>query len=168
MSRTKKFPWLSLCLIAVVYGVFGWIVARSSVTWSEELVEQAKVWGLILDDEYATFIIDLLGAALILVIAVGLTAPIALITIFFGIWLKSETKAWFSILGWAFAIVFIIRWINYFARFLLLLCAALLGRLELQAAGYNNWQTFTILSLICLGGFGGGVLSFMLLSAGNR
>jgi hypothetical protein len=168
MSRTKKFPWLSLCLIVVVYGVFGWIVARSSVNWSEELVEQGKAWGLVLDDEYATFIIDLLGIALILAIAVGLTAPIALITICFGIWLRSETKAWFSILAWAFAVVFIIRWINYFAKFLLLLCAALLGRLELQATGYNNWQTFTILSLISLGGFGGGVLSFMLMNAGNR
>ncbi|NJK48362.1 hypothetical protein HC931_09375 [Candidatus Gracilibacteria bacterium] len=168
MSRTKKFSWLSLCLIVVVYGVFGWIVAQSSVSWSEDLVEQGKAWGLILDDKDATVIIDLLGVALILIIAVGLTAPIALSAIFFGIWLRSETKAWFSILGWAFAVVFIIRWIAYFAKFLLLLCAALLGRLELQGAGYNNWQTFIILSLICLGGFGGGVLSFMLLSAGNR
>jgi hypothetical protein len=168
MSRTKKFSWLSLCLIVVVYGVFGWIVAQSSVSWSEDLVEQGKAWGLILDDEDATVIIDLLGVALILIIAVGLTAPIALIAIFFGILLRSETKAWFSILAWAFAVVFIIRWIAYFAKFLLLLCAALLGRLELQGAGYNNWQTFIILSLICLGGFGGGVLSFMLLSAGNR
>jgi len=162
MSRTQTLPFLSCSLILLTYGVFGWIVAQSSIIWSEWLVEQGKAWGWVIDDESAYIIVDLLGAALILLIAIALTAPIALITIFFGSWLRSEAKAWISILGWSFAVVFIIRWINYFTKLLVLLCAALLGRLELQAAGYNNWQTFIILSLVCLGGFSSGVLSFMM------
>jgi hypothetical protein len=160
MIAKKKIPWLALGLVLLVYGVFGWAVAESSIVWSEAIVEQGKNWGLIIDDEYASAIIDILGAALIIAIALGLTAPIALVTIFFGSWQKSETKAWISILGWAYAVVFILRWIHYFARFLVLLCAALLGRLEFQSAGYNSWQTFVILTLACLGGFGLGVFSF--------
>jgi hypothetical protein len=161
MSVPKKLPWLSFCLVLLTYGIFGWAIAQSSISWSESIVEQGKTWELIIDDESAYIIIDLLGVGLILLIAIALTAPIALMTIFFGSWLTSETRAWISILAWAFATVFIIRWINYFIQFLVLVCAALLGRLEIQAAGYNNWQTFIILTLICLGGFGGGVLTFM-------
>jgi hypothetical protein len=160
MIARKKIPWLALGLALLAYGVFGWAVAESSTVWSEEIVEQGKAWGLIIDDEYASAIIDLLAVALIIAIAVCLTAPIALVTIFFGIWLKSETKAWISILIWAFAVVFILRWINYFVRFLVLLSANLLGRLEFHSAGYNSWQTFVILTLACLGGFGLGVFSF--------
>lgn len=160
MIAKRKIPWLALGIALLAYGVFGWAVAESSIVWSETIVEQGKTWGLIIDDEYASAIIDLLGAVLIVAIALCLTAPIALITIFFGSWLKSETKAWISILVWAFAIVFILRWINYFVRFLVLLCANLLGRLEFQSAGYNSWQTFVILTLACLGGFGLGVFSF--------
>jgi hypothetical protein len=161
MPGTKKFPWLSLLLVLLSYAVFGWFVAQASISWSEWIVEQGKEWGWLIEDESAYLIVELLGAGLILLIAIALAAPIALVTIFFGSWLKSETKAWISILGWAFAAVFIIRWITYFIRFLVLICAALLGRLELQSAGYNDWQTFVILALICLGGFSGGVLIFM-------
>ncbi|OKH19473.1 hypothetical protein NIES593_20980 [Hydrococcus rivularis NIES-593] len=161
MSGTKKFPWLSSCLLILTYGVFGWVVAQSSLVWSEGIVAQGRALGWIIDDKSVHIVIDLLGAVLILLIAIAFTAPIALATIFFGSWLKSETRAWISILGWAFAVVFIIRWINYFARILVLVCAALLGRLEFQAAGYNSWQTFIILTLICLGGFTSGVLAFM-------
>jgi hypothetical protein len=160
MLARKKIPWLALGLALIAYGVFGWAVAESSNVWSEAIVEQGKAWGLIIDDEYASAIIDLLGVSLIVAIALGLTAPIALVTICFGSWQKSETKAWISILGWSFAVVFILRWINYFARFLVLLCAALLARLEFQSAGYNSWQTFVILTLACLSGFGLGVFSF--------
>jgi hypothetical protein len=161
MSWIQKFPWLSFCLLLLAYGVFGWLVAQESVSWSEWIVGQGRAWGLAIDDEDARFIVDLLGVGLILSIAVALTAPVALVTIFFGVWLRSQLKAWVSVLVWAFAIVFIIRWINYFAGFLVLLCAALLCRLDLQGAGYNDWQTFLLLTLICLGGFAGGVLAFL-------
>lgn len=161
MSWTQKFPWLSFCLLLLAYGVFGWLVAQGSISWSEWIVGQGRAWGLTIDDRYALFIVDSLGVMLILLIAIALTAPVALVTVFFGVWLRSQIKAWVSILVWAFAIVFIIRWINYFARFLVLLCAALLCRLDLQASGYNDWQTFLILTLICLGGFVCGVLAFM-------
>jgi len=161
MSRTHKFPWLSFTLLVLAYGVFGWLVAQGSISWSEWVVEQGRAWGLTIEDEYALFIVDLLGAVLILLIAIALTAPVALVTVFFGVWLRSQIKAWISVLLWAFTIVFILRWINYFAKFLVLLCAALLCRLDLQALGYNDRQTFLLLTLICLGGFGCGVLAFM-------
>jgi hypothetical protein len=161
VSGRKKFPWLSLCLVVLTYGAFGWAVAQSSLVWREWIVQRAQDLGVSVADESALIIVDVLGAILILSIAIALSTPIALLTVFFGTWYKSETKAWVSILGWAFATVFIIRWIDYFARFLVLLCAALLGRLEFQTAGYSNWQTFVIMTLTCLSGFGIGVLIFM-------
>jgi hypothetical protein len=51
------------------------------------------------------------------------------------------------------AIVFILRWWGDFARILMLIAAAILGRLELQEAGYNRLQIFAALTLLCLGSF---------------
>jgi hypothetical protein len=64
------------------------------------------------------------------------------------------------LLCWSFAVVLMICWLEYFVRFLVLLCAAMLARLELLEAKYNNWQTFAILAVISGGGFGTGVLMF--------
>ena len=160
MSWLRKFPWLSLSLVLLSYSIFGWYVAQSSVWWSHWLVEQGKSWGWFLEQEAASGIIQLLGAALIGLISVALTTPVALITMFFGSGLKSDMRAFVSMLGWAFASVLIIRWFHYFAHFLVLLCSAILGRLDLQGAGYNQWQIFFILTGFCLGSFGLGVLAF--------
>jgi hypothetical protein len=160
MSWLQKFPWLSLSLLLLTYGVFGWIVAQSLTLWSFALIEQGKTWGWFLEEDTASGIIYLLEIAAILLISLALTMPITLLTIFFGTWLKSDTSTMLSILGWSFLFVIVVRWISTFIRFLVLFAAAVLLRLDLQEAGYNKWQTFFVLIVACFFGFGSGIFTY--------
>lgn len=160
MAWLKKFPWLSLGVLLITYSVFGWFVSQAKRELSLWLIEQGQEWGWSLSETLASRIVYILGIDLILLITIALVAPVTLMTILFGSWLKSDIKAMVSILGWSFASVFILCWFDYFVRFLILLSSAILGRLELRIAGYNEWQTFMILTFVCLSGFGLGVFSF--------
>ncbi len=162
MSRLKKFPWLSLILLLIAYSVFGWIVSQSTQSWAIWLVQQGKGWGWLLEEDIVSGIVYLLGAVSILLLVTALTAPVTLMTFFLGSSLQSDIKGFISLLGWAFAFVLIVCWIEYFVRFLVLLAAAILARLELQKAGYNEWQTFAMLAVVCLSGLGLGLLTFEL------
>ena len=162
MSWLKKFPWLSLSLLILTYGVFGWLVTDSSIHWSSWFAQQEKAWGLSLQDEFINIAIHLFAILSIVLIAIVLTAPVAIMTGLFEYWLKSDVKAFLLMLGWSFTFVVLLRWIDYFARFLVLLCALILARLGLQAAGYNEWQTFVIVTFVSLSGFALGVLSHIL------
>lgn len=156
----KPQLFISLSLVLLTYSAFGWIVAQSSASLSYALVEQGKTWGWLLDRELVSFAIHLLAVSSIFLITAALMAPVGFITIFFGSWFKSDTKALLSILSSAFAVVVIIRWLAAFFRFLVLVCATILGLLELREAGYNEWQALAILNLACLGGFGIGIIIF--------
>jgi hypothetical protein len=68
------------------------------------------------------------------------------------------------ILG-AFMAVVILRWIEVFLRIVVLLSAGALVRLDLQTAGYSKWQSFAILLVVSLMGFGLGVVLRLNLSA---
>lgn len=53
-----------------------------------------------------------------------------------------------------------LRWIIYFAQLFLLVCAAILGKLELQKQVSSQWKVVLYLMLICLGGFSLGLGSY--------
>ena len=156
----KKSPWLSLSLLLLTYITFGWIFSSSNVSWTIWLIKQGHRFGWFLDKGLVSGIVDLLGAILILLMAIILIAPIKTIRIFFGRWIQSDKKAFISVLAWAFAVVLIFCWLEQFIRFLVLLSSAILARWDLQIAGYNEWQAFGILSVLCLSGFGLGLLIF--------
>lgn len=160
MSWLQKYPWLAFILVLLSYGIFGWHVAQASLDWSNWLIEQGKSWGWGFEEELAIGLLRLSGAVMIALFSIVLTAPIAFMTIFEESWFKSDVRAIISMLGWALLFVFMIRWFDYFVHFLVLLCATILGRLELQEFGYKRWQVSFILTSFCLGSFGLGVLTF--------
>ncbi|MGH7998498.1 MAG: hypothetical protein ACREPR_03480 [Brasilonema sp.] len=167
MVWLKKFPWLSLGILLVTYGVFGWIFTQSSLVWSQWLIGQGQAWGWSLREDWIFIDIHLLAIAIIVLVTLALTAPITLLTTFIGHSLKSDAKAFISMLMWSLAFSIILCWFVYFVRLLVLLAAAMLARLELRTKGYNEGQTFILLILFCLGGFVLGVFSFYRLPITN-
>jgi hypothetical protein len=115
----------------------------------------------LLREDAASAFIQVSEVAIVCVIAIALTAPVALVTVLVGSGLRSDTKALISMLVWSIIIVLIVRWFQYFVHLLVLFCAAILGRLELQRVGYNGWQVAAILFIGCLVGVGLGWLIFI-------
>lgn len=164
--RLRKFPWFSLCLILVTYSIFGWYIAFSSTAWSHFLVVYSESWGWFLKEEVISVVLHVLAGVVILGITTALTGPVAFITLFLGSWFQSDTRAFISVLAWSFVFVLIICWLGFFLRILLLVCAAILGRIALQEAGYKDWITYIFLSLSCLMGFVGGIVIFLVRDQG--
>ena len=151
----KKIPWLSLTLLLIAYTAFGWIFS----SWSVKAIAE----GLILSRFEAEFALRLmygLGASITLFIAILLSNPISVLTVGFGNWLKSDLRAFLSIFFGAFAFTLIFQWIGYVAKFLVLIAAALLLRLDLQQANANKWLSLLIMAISSLLGFTGGILAF--------
>ena len=137
MLFVKKLPWASLLLLVFTYGLFGWLISATDISW--------LLW--------------LMGGVYVLLIALALTAPFRLIRSFYTSWLQSDTRAFLSVIFGALVAVVIINWLAIFIRILVLVSAAALVRLDLQTAGYTKWQAFWILLTVSLGGFGLGVLA---------
>ncbi|HAC63081.1 MAG TPA: hypothetical protein DCF68_05960 [Cyanothece sp. UBA12306] len=162
MSWLIKFPVLSLCLVFATYSVFGWNVGNSAASLTHVLVEQGESWGWLLKDDLVFLGLHILAGIVVLVITTSLIAPVAIITIVFGSGFTSDNRAMIAVLLWSFAIVLMFSWLTYFVRLLVLLCAAVLGKLQLQSKGYPQWQVITMLIIICLGGFASGLAAFYL------
>lgn len=151
----KKIPWLSLTIFLITYGLLGWIYS----SWGLEAIKQEIIFSN-LQAELALRLFFGWGIIVILFIAIILSDPIALITISFGSWFQSDLKAFLSIFLGAFAFTLIFQWFGYFVKFLVLLAAALLLRLDLQQAGVNKWFSLLIMAFSSLLGFTGGILAF--------
>ncbi|MBR8827995.1 MAG: hypothetical protein DSM107014_08860 [Gomphosphaeria aponina SAG 52.96 = DSM 107014] len=161
-SQIKTIPWISLILLFLTYCVFGWILSQSNADLTIWVLEQGEALGWELQAEMISVIIQILETVLILTLTIALTTPGALLTFFFGSWLDSDVKGFMSVLIWTFAFVLMVCWLKYFIRLLVILAAVILARLELQLAGYQDWQISTILAVICLTGFGIGLFTFAL------
>ncbi|MBE9126377.1 hypothetical protein IQ257_16290 [Coleofasciculus sp. LEGE 07092] len=141
MFFVKKLPWTSLLLLLFTNSVFGWLIAASE--WMSKTDRPWLFW--------------LMGAGYVVLIALALTAPLTLLQTVYGSWIKSDTRAFMSVIIGAFLAVLILCWINVFIRILVLLSAGALARLDLQVAGYKEWQAFVILAVFSLTGFGLGI-----------
>jgi len=155
MAWSKKIPWLSLPLLLLTYGAFGWIYG----SWATELIEQ-KVFLAQLEHNLNIIILYLFGDLGILLLAIAFTAPISLITISLNSWLKSDIRGLLSIFIGAFIFTLIVQRVDYFAKSLVLIAAALLLKLDLQLAGCDRWLCSLILTIFCWLGFTGGILAF--------
>ncbi|MGV2832110.1 hypothetical protein [Myxosarcina sp. GI1(2024)] len=158
MLRLKKIPWLSLILLLLTYGVYGW----SYTSWGVTSIDEGSIFNQFERDLAIVFLYSV-GGILIILLTIAFTAPISLMTISLSNWLKSEVRAFLSIFIGAFAFAIIIQMVEVFADFLLLLSAALLFKLDLQLAGYQRWFSWFLLTCLCLLGFGGGILAFNVL-----
>ena len=154
MARLNLIPLLSTGLLIITYAVFGWDIAAKSLDWSQILFNQFQQWHIGLEQEIFIVVIHALALIAIILTALALTAPIALMTFFVGSWVQSEVRSIVSILIWSFLFVLVLRWFNLFIEFLVLLAAAILGRIEFRSAGFNSLQTLGILTLLCLLSFG--------------
>lgn len=161
MLWLKTLPWLSLLIIIVTYGVFGWHIASLSAQWSHALVLQSHDWGFKVEDSGMMLLIHLLAILMIVLTSLALSAPLSLMTFVVGTSIRSEGQSIISTVIWSFIFVVILRWFNIFAHFLVLISAALLGRLELRYIGYSNTRTVCLLMLIGLVGFSVGALSYL-------
>lgn len=131
MSLVKKLPWASLALLLLTYGVFGWLFAA-------DVSKKVLLW----------------ETALVLLIALGLTAGMAALKRFISALLKSDFSAFITIVVVSFVAVVILRWIVISIRILVLVSAGALVRLDLQTSGYSQLQSFLILAFVSLAGFG--------------
>jgi len=160
MTWLKTFPWLSLSIMLITYVVFGWHIAEASINWSHSLVIQTNGLGLGLKDESLMLAIHLFAILIIVLTSLALTAPLTLMTFFVSSWIKSELQSIVSMIVWSFVLDLILRWLNYFIQFSVLLSAAVLGRLELRYIGFSRSQTIGILTILGLIGFGSGAMSY--------
>lgn len=133
MFLPGKINIISLILTLLTYGVFGWISGVSPNDW-------------------------LRGGFLVLLITLLLVAPIKLLRICFSSWLASDARAFISIIVVAFLSVVVLTWLEVFTQFFVLLSAGTLVRLDLQTAGFGEWQAFFLLTGMCLASFAFGVL----------
>lgn len=156
MVGFKKIPWLSLILLILVYGVFGWLYTP----WFNFFLQGGRLFGWRVGPNIALLLVYGLGVVWIFLISTVFTAPVTLMTLGVSKWLKSELRAFLSVIFGALAFALIIRWFAFFARFFVLLAAAMLVKLDLQTAGYSKWSSVLILALVCLASFSAGVLAF--------
>jgi hypothetical protein len=147
-----QFPWVSFLLLLLACTIFGWILSSYTSTHAELIFGWIKVS----NNELLAWII---AGSLLLLMDMGLTAPVTLIEVFFGTWLTSDKRAFLTVLVLAFGFAFAITWIHLFARILVLLAAGTLFRLDLQRAKFRRWQALTILLLTCVTGYAIGILS---------
>ena len=89
-----------------------------------------------------------------------LTSPFSLITVSLNGWLKSDTRAFLSIFLGAFIFAIVVQRVDYFIRFLVMVSAVFLVKLDLQLVGFSRWHCSTILIFLCWLGFTGGILAF--------
>lgn len=151
-----------LLLMPAIYSVFGWTIAQRGEAWSQWLTASSPLekFNIILEEKTARRILYGVALAIILGTTFGLTIMSKPLIGLLGSCFRSDITAIVAVLIWSLMIALIICFLNYFAELILLLGAAILGRLELQEAGYNSWQICTILTAICVWSFVIGLLGF--------
>jgi hypothetical protein len=158
----KLLPYLViLLLLPCIYLLFGWYTAENMPVWSEGIKAITDKMEIPLTLADIMFIGYCLVVGLILFINLSLTVMTKPMEAIFSSWLRSDIRALLSVLGWSLGVVVIVRWIHYFLRVLLILCATILATLELQQKGLRYWRIFLILSLISFGNFALGIWLFL-------
>lgn len=159
MIRLKNNPQFSLVfsllLLFITYGAEGWMYG----SWTYKLLEQESVLNNFVESTRISIIygVAIVGIAFLVIM---FTSPVFLLTVGLNNWLKSATRSWLSILIGAFVVTMIVQRIDFFARFLILISAIFLGKLDLQLLGCSRGVCSVILVLLCWLGFIGGILAF--------
>lgn len=151
----KKIPWLSLSILSIAYGVFGWHYAA----WAVKFIDQGKLFYWILEKNIITVILYGLGICCILLIALAFTAPIAFMTLGTSKWINSDFGAFMSIILGAMAFALVVQWLELVAKFFVLLASVMLVRIELRTLGIKTWLSSLIIGCLCLSGFTTGILA---------
>lgn len=162
LAKVRKFPWVSLSLFCLTYGVFGWIAAATFPAWQDWTLEHSAWFPWEINPAIAHQMSWGFGLFLVISIMILLAAPLKMINLLFGSWIRQDTKAFLSLLGWAFAAVVIVCWFAQFVRFFVLISAGILSHIDLQLCHCRLWQVFVILSILSIGSYAIGTYLFFL------
>jgi hypothetical protein len=125
-----RFPLISLFFLLLAYAVFSWFLYNETTP--------LLVWG---------------GATLFAVTqALLLTALARGFRLFIQRWLRSDVGYFSMVLLGAISIAFILVWYHIFEHVMLVVSAEILTRLDLQNAGFNNWQALGVLTAVSVSG----------------
>lgn len=160
-TQNQGLPWLSLGLFCLAYGVFGWLVGSMVPTWESWILDHRAFFFWPINPAIASGMAWSLGGLAVLLLMLILVAPLHLMHLLFGSWLRSDANAFVSVLTWAFVAVLLISWLEEFIRFFVLLSAGMLCHLDLQLRGARLWQVFIILTGLGLGSFAVGGYCFL-------
>ena len=159
MIRLKNSPRFSLIfsllLLLLTYCVEGWLYG----SWIANTIELQTFLTQFtpLTRIGILYISAVVGISLLVII---FTSPVSLMTVGLNSWLKSDIRAFLSIFIGAFTFAIIVQRVDYFIRFMVLMAAVFLGKLDLQLVGIDRWISSIILVFLCWFGFTGGILAF--------
>lgn len=156
MGWLKKIPRLSLLLMLLTYGVFGWLYSKWALTFAVKLVIKYELISPLIAQ--AAF----LGLGLISIsIAVSyFTSPISLLTLGMSNWFRADAKALMTIAISIVVFAIIIEHPVALTRFLILSSAAMLFRLDLQTSGCSQKSAQIIIIFVSGVAFSVGLLLF--------
>lgn len=131
MLKVARNSLVSLVMMILAYGVFGWqMFTFLGSPWS-----------------------PLAGAACILLLMIALTLPLKSFQSWLDNWLQSKLRAIITLLLGAFAVVLVISWLHISIHILVLLAVSLLVRIELIGQGVSKGKVFLILIFFALGSY---------------
>jgi hypothetical protein len=155
MVWLKKVPGVSLILLLLTYGAEGWMYC----SWVMHLFEEKAIFSRLHEQAYYGLFYGVAIVAIVFFI-MAFTSPTLLMMVGLNNWLKSDSRAFASIILGALVFAIVVQRVDYFARFLVLAAAVFLLKLDLQLAGYSRWFCSLILAVCCWLGFTGGILAF--------
>ncbi|MEO1374846.1 MAG: hypothetical protein AAFW70_11095 [Cyanobacteria bacterium J06635_10] len=136
ISIIKKLPWVSLTILLLTYGVFGWILSQKNLS--------IFAWLLIVIG-----LLFLIGT---------LTTPWSTTSKFIRVLFNTKLKSF------GFAVVSAFLFFMIFARFrifldmMLIISATILVRLDFQTAGFREIQAFCFTCVFSIAGLMLGIL----------
>lgn len=138
MSILKRLPFVSLVLLLLTYTTLGWVISKTYAP--------------------APWFIWLLAVIAILVVLAGLTISWRRLTDYSFLLFKSNLKSFSVTVLAAFLFFLMIAQFRVFLDTLVIIAAAVLGKIDFQTAGFTEGQTFCFLSIFSLTGLALGAL----------
>lgn len=156
MGWLKKIPRISLFLLLLTYGVFGWLYSEWTLPLSAKLSAKHELVSPLIA-QAALFSLGLLSIS----IAVSyFTSPISLLTLGMSNWFRADAKALLTIALSIVVFAIIIEHPVALTRFLILSSAAMLFRLDLQTSGCSQKSAQIIIIFVSAIAFSAGLLLF--------
>jgi hypothetical protein len=160
MIRLREKPRLSLVfsllLLLLTYSAEGWMYGP----WIYKIIKQENILTYFVEESVKITILYGVAMLGITFFVLLFTSPVLLMTVGLDNWLKSNVRAFLSIFIGAFGFTMIVQRVDLFARFLILIAAVFLAKLDLQLLGCSRWLCSLILVILCWLGFTGGILAF--------
>lgn len=122
----KKFPWVSLTLLLTAYSTFSWFLYGLTAAW----------------------IVFLAFSAAALTQGLLLTTWSSGLKRFINSILASDLGYFSVVMLMGLFTVALLVWVHVLGRFLLIVAAEVLARLDLQSAGINRFRALAVLTIV--------------------